>query len=545
MALGKPTTVVGCAAVALATFAISAPIASGADPDGARVVAEQRLGANRVELTIQTPAFAAPTRVQVVFPAGYDAQSARRWPVTYYLHGAQGDEKRFNEWYGDLIRNFPSIVVAPQGGTIGFYSDWYNGGAGGPPMYETYDVDQLVTLIDARFRTVAERAGRAVIGESMGGYGVMTYAARHPDLFAAAASLSGAVDSNYAPAIALISAGPPLQGGQPDAIYGSRISQEVRWHGHNPTDVADNLRDVDLQVRTAEGVPDPSIETPGEGTASDCALERGIFQMTTDFHERLLALGIPHVWKDYGAGCHTIPNFRREFTDALPGLERVLAHPRPDPATFSYRSIEPHFSVWDWRIDAEPARALEFLELRNAGRGGVTLVGSGKTSVTTPAFFRGLRAVDVGAPNATKVVAPDRDGRLRFTVDLGRAHPNQQDTDASRAAGDGTPGYFIRRSVSFAPHARLVLRKLRIRHASASACVRSVGTVVRRVRISLSDNRARQLARSRRLTVGGATRCVRLAGARRLRRGRYVVRAKGTDVFGHDVAARRRFRLGR
>ena len=84
-----------------------------------------------------------------------------------------------------------------------------------------------------------------------------------------------------------------------------------------------------VHVRTAEGVPDPSIESPGDGTASDCALERGIFQMTTDFHERLLALGIPHVWKDYGAGCHTIPNFRREFADALPGLERVFAHPRP------------------------------------------------------------------------------------------------------------------------------------------------------------------------------------------------------------------------
>ncbi len=54
----------------------------------------------------------------------------------------------------------------------------------------------------------ANRAGRALIGESMGGYGVMTYAARHPDLFASAVSLSGAVDNNYPPAIALISAGP-------------------------------------------------------------------------------------------------------------------------------------------------------------------------------------------------------------------------------------------------------------------------------------------------------------------------------------------------
>src|SRR3954452_12178088 len=229
-----------CAALVLAPACASADTSA----NGARIVSERALPDNGVELTIATPALAAPTRVEVYLPAGYDADPSRRWPVTYYLHGAQGDQARFHQWYGGLIKNFPSILVSPDGGWVGFYSDWYNGGAGGPPMYETYDIDQLIPLIDARFRTTGTRAGRAVIGASMGGYGVMTYAARHPDLFAGAVSLSGAVDTNYAPAIALVSAGPPVQGGQPDAIYGSRVSQEVRWHGHNPTDLTDNLRDV-------------------------------------------------------------------------------------------------------------------------------------------------------------------------------------------------------------------------------------------------------------------------------------------------------------
>jgi S-formylglutathione hydrolase FrmB len=483
----------------------------------ARIVAEWSMPDRGVQLTIATSAFTAPTHVQVFLPAGYDADTKRRWPVTYYLHGAQGDSTRFHAWYGDLIRDVPSIFVAPEGGTLGFYSDWYNGGAGGPPEYETYDIDQLIPLIDARFRTIAGRAGRAVIGESMGGYGVMTYAARHPDAFTTAVSLSGAVDSNFAPAQAVISAGPPVMGGQPDAIYGPRATQEIRWHGHNPTDLADNLRDVDLQVRTAEGYPDPSIETPGDGTATDCTLERGIFEMTTALHDRLVALGVPHLWKDYGAGCHTIPNFRREFRDALPGIERALAHPRPDPKTFGYRSIEPHFTIWGWRIDADPARALEFLSLDGAGRAGATLVGSGTTTVTTPAFFRGLRAVDVDAPGATRVLAPDRAGRLRFTVGLGRAHSDQQ-------AGDPAPaGYFTRRDVTFAPHARLVIGAAR----RGRVCVRSIGPAVRRVRMTVLD------ADRRRLAVG-AGRCVRVAG-----RGRYLVRATGTDAFEHRVATSR------
>ncbi len=89
-----------------------------------------------------------------------------------------------------LTQSFPSIVVSPNGDS-GYWSDWYNGGALGPPMYETYVIDQLIPLIDANFRTIADRSQRAVMGVSMGGYGAMMLAARHPDLFAAAANISG------------------------------------------------------------------------------------------------------------------------------------------------------------------------------------------------------------------------------------------------------------------------------------------------------------------------------------------------------------------
>jgi S-formylglutathione hydrolase FrmB len=348
-----------------------------------------------------------------------------------------------------LSEAYPSIIVSPNGDS-GYWSDWYNAGALGPPMYETYVIRQLIPLIDARYRTIADRSERAVFGISMGGYGAMMVAARHPDLFAAAATLSGAVDSNLPTLGAALSASPTFQGGQADAIYGPRSADEIRWHGHNPADLADNLRDVDLQVRTAEGLtPDLSIESPGEGTATDCTLERGVFDMTTAFHKSLVAYGIPHVWKDYGAGCHTIPNFRREFTDSLPGLEDVFANPQPRPRSFNYRSIEPHFEIWGWRIDADPSRALEFLRLQDAGRGGVTLVGSGQTEVTTPPLFRRAHAVAVRTPSGRQVVRPGRHGRLHLTVDLGPAHPDQEDTDSARAAGQGMPDYFTRVRVTF------------------------------------------------------------------------------------------------
>ena len=62
----------------------------------------------------------------------------------------------------------------------------------------------------------------------MGGFGAMSYAARHPDLFGAAASFSGAVDTNNPLDIAITG----------DEPFGPRATQEIRWRGHNPTDLA-------------------------------------------------------------------------------------------------------------------------------------------------------------------------------------------------------------------------------------------------------------------------------------------------------------------
>jgi hypothetical protein len=88
--------------------------------------------------------------------------------------------------------------------------------------------------------------------------------------------------------------------------------------------------------------------------------------------------------------------------------------------------------------------------MQHAGRGGLTLVGSGRTNVTTPPFFRARTAVDLVTSDGVSVLTPDREGRLHFTVDLGPAHRNQQYTEASQLAGDGQPGYFSSRTVKFA-----------------------------------------------------------------------------------------------
>lgn len=483
------------------------------------VTEEKRVSDRLIELTVETPAFAEPTKVHVFLPAGYEAEPNRRWPVTYVLAGMQNNYNSFADFLNgeELSRDYPSIMVSPDGNS-GFWSDWFNDGSGGPPMYETFVTRQLIDLIDERYRTIAERAQRAVFGISMGGYGATSLAARHPDLFGSVATISGAVDSNDPLIGATISLAPTLDGGAPDAINGPRITEEIRWRGANPTDLAVNLRDLDVQVRTANGILNPGI---GEGAESadalSCIVEGGVYQGSINFHDELVRLGVEHLWKDYGNGCHTSENFTREVVDTLVAFKGVFADPTPDPDHFEYKTIEPEFEIWDWQVKADPARALEFMTIE-AGTNTVTLTGSGITSVTTPPLYRGLRRVDLGG----RTFKPSADGRLRFTADLGPAHTIQQ-------YRFGASEQYSRAAFTFEPHALIRVLKAKRLKRWVRVCARAVGGVIPRARIR----------------AGKRTVLVRLTGKKTCRQLNLKgwplkVSVKGSDAYGHPAYASRK-----
>jgi len=135
-------------------------------------------------------------RVRVHLPANYDAARATPYPVLYLLHGGGGD---WEDWTSSgNVRQivdqsaFEGIVVMPEGGLTGFYSDWYGLTDGGfRPSWETFHVQQLVPWVDANFNTTGTRDGRAIAGLSMGGYGALRYAGRYPATFSAVGSFSG------------------------------------------------------------------------------------------------------------------------------------------------------------------------------------------------------------------------------------------------------------------------------------------------------------------------------------------------------------------
>jgi S-formylglutathione hydrolase FrmB len=235
----------------VAIAAALTPATAHAEDHGIELLSSQQLDSRLSELTVSTPALTKPAHVRVLLPDGYDASAADRYPVLYLLHGAFGDSADWTE-SGDaeaITAGQPLIVVMPDGGNGGWYTDWRNRGAGGPPEWETFHIEQLIPWVDEHYRTIADRDGRAIAGLSMGGFGSMSYAARHPAMFDWAGSFSGAVDTVHnLPTVGVIALEALADGGLPGDQFGDFLLNAANWRAHNPWNLAGNLRGMTLLV---------------------------------------------------------------------------------------------------------------------------------------------------------------------------------------------------------------------------------------------------------------------------------------------------------
>jgi S-formylglutathione hydrolase FrmB len=212
------------AAAAACTKATPAPATTGSATATASPASPRDPNASRVEhRSFHSDALGVDKHVVIYVPAGYDQHPATHYPVFYYLHGLGGDETNWVDG-GKLDTTadalaLQAIVVMPDGDDSFYidsaapidYDDCMKTGAGlffpershretcvHANRYETYMTKDLIGWVDATYRTITTRDGRAIAGLSMGGYGAWMLALRHPDLFAAAASHSGVVSLLYA-----------------------------------------------------------------------------------------------------------------------------------------------------------------------------------------------------------------------------------------------------------------------------------------------------------------------------------------------------------
>jgi len=137
--------------------------------------------------------------ITIYLPPSY-ASSDKVYPVIYLLHGFGGNERSYVDEVGELLAVFlidglintgslkEVIIVMPNAKNKYGGSFYLNSELTG--NYEDYIADELVDYIDIKYRTIRDRDGRAIAGASMGGYGSITLAMKHPETFSAIASLS-------------------------------------------------------------------------------------------------------------------------------------------------------------------------------------------------------------------------------------------------------------------------------------------------------------------------------------------------------------------
>lgn len=290
---------------------------------GAWVVHEEQLGDRLLELTVRSEAVGRDVGVRLLLPRNWERFPRRDWPTLYLLHGCCDGDVGFRSWTNntdvtEFTERADMLIVMPEAGPAGFYSDWLAG-----PAWETFHLKELRRLLERRYRSGHDRA---VAGLSMGGFGALSYAARHPGFFKAAASYSGVVHPTYRGPVStdLVQGLLASYGHDPNALWGDPVADARIWAAHNPYDLAKRLRGTPVYLSTGNGQPGP-LDPPD---AQPDWLEQLLGEQTVALAERLRAVKVP-LWTDfYGPGRHTWPYWERALHRSFPLLEHAMCDGR-------------------------------------------------------------------------------------------------------------------------------------------------------------------------------------------------------------------------
>lgn len=285
--------------------------------------------------------------MQVYLPEEYNPQDAKRYPVVYFLHGALATHTSNPELIGildNLIEDLtisPVIVVKPDGsvgpwgGSMYTNSELYG-------SFEDYIVYDLVEFIDTTYKTISNRDKRVIMGHSMGGYGSMKLAFKHPDIYRGAASHNGPLDFNHfslwVPTILAENGGAPVSSYNPNKGIATLFLYTVA--GAFSPNLNNTPYPVDFPLDSTGNFIDSTFNrwlihdparlcsniTPESNLAIyfDCGEQDEVFlhPFNIGFADSLDALGLNYVFKSY-EGTHNNQGTKR-FPIVLSFLDSVM-----------------------------------------------------------------------------------------------------------------------------------------------------------------------------------------------------------------------------
>lgn len=236
--------------------------------------------------SIQIPSIAMNKtyKAAVVLPNSY-AKNKSNYPVLYLLHGAYG---HFRDWLSltpdkNVVKNLSDqyniIIVMPEGETFSFYLDSpVNKGS----QFETYITQEVIQKIDKTYRTVKDKKGRVITGLSMGGHGALYLSSKHPDLFCAAGSMSGAVDMG---AIRSRDSEEKINK-MMESVFGPEGASQEVYDSYAVLNRVDQIKANKL------------------GLIIDCGVDDFLIESNRELHRRLVYKNVPHDYIER-PGAHT------------------------------------------------------------------------------------------------------------------------------------------------------------------------------------------------------------------------------------------------
>lgn len=272
-----------------ATDARAAATASLPAGDAAKWVTPAVAGPGLTQRLFHSAAVGTEVSYHVFVPPAYERETAKRFPVLYWLHGTGGGIIRvpmIAARFAAAIESGalpPMIVVFPHGLPAGM---WLDSKDGSTPI-ESILIKDLIPHVDSCLRTIAAREGRLLEGFSMGGYGVARLAFRYPGMFAG---------------VHMLAAGPL----QPELWITPRASGEERARLMKEVygDDMEFFREQspwNLAIEAARsGVPLPRLrQVVGTGDET--------YPANLEFHRHLKALGVEHEYVELSGVRHALP----------------------------------------------------------------------------------------------------------------------------------------------------------------------------------------------------------------------------------------------
>ncbi|MEA5429426.1 alpha/beta hydrolase [Arcicella lustrica] len=228
-------------------------------------------------LEIQSPSMKKVYKAAVVLPASYD-KNKMAYPVLYLLHGGAG---HFKDWLTQtpdkmLVKNLADqyniIIIMPEGEAFSWYMDSPFDPAS---QFETHIIKEVIPNIDNTYRTIKSNKGRVIAGLSMGGHGAMYLSTRHPDMFCAAGSMSGAMDMNFT-----------------NSKAHTTMLQSINERFQKLLGTSDPNSEVFVKNSIMNMID--TIKKNGLAIFIDCGVDDFLIEGNRELHRRLVYNGTPH-----------------------------------------------------------------------------------------------------------------------------------------------------------------------------------------------------------------------------------------------------------